>query len=80
MSSRLAEIKQLQSRLSAAQTAITQAQTRRESAVERQQEIEAKMASMGVTPENAREKMAQLAEKFDSTIKQYVAEMEKVEL
>lgn len=78
MNDRLAEINELQRQRDAAQTALTQAQTRRESLVERLDEIETKMTAMGVTPETADEKLKQLVEKRDRLIDEAKKELATV--
>jgi len=79
MNDRLTEINALKTRRDAAQTALTQAQTRRESLIERRDEVEAKMTAMGVTPENADEKLQQLIEKRDRLIEEATAELASIE-
>lgn len=80
MTDRLSEIQELQARHAAAQTAMTQAQTRREALLERQGEVVAKMEALGVTPEDAGEKLAQLIEKRDRLIAEARAKLDSVEL
>ena len=65
MTDRTNEIQQLQAKRDKAQTLLTQAQTRKESLEERRAENVAKMAKLGVTPENAEEKLAKLTKKLD---------------
>lgn len=79
MTDRLAEINALKTKRDAAQTALTQAQTRRESLIERRDEVEAKMTAMGVTPDNADEKLAQLREKRDRLIDEATSELASIE-
>jgi len=79
MNDRLQEIKDLQTKRDAAQTALTQAQTRRESLVERRDEVESKMTAMGVTPDNADEKLSQLIEKRDRLIEEARTELASIE-
>lgn len=80
MTDRLAEIQALQARRDAAQTALTQAQTRREALIERRAEVEDKMTAMGVTPENADEKLAQLIAKRDGLITEAGERLSAIEL
>lgn len=80
MTDRLSEIQDLQRRRDAAQTSLTQAQTRREALVERRDEIEAKMTAMGVTPDNAEEKLQQLIVKRDQLIEEAKTELDAIDV
>ncbi len=62
------QIQQLTAKAAKVQTLLTQAETKVESITEQIAEIEARMAEMNVTPENAEDKMAKLIEKRDKEI------------
>lgn len=62
------QIQQLTAKAAKVQTLLTQAETKVESITEQIAEIDARMAEMNVTPENAEDKMAKLIEKRDKEI------------
>ncbi len=74
------EINALKAKQEKAQTALTQAQTRRESLEERKAEVVAKMEAMGVTPENAEEKLAKLIAKRDELLAEAKEVLDGVQL